>query len=158
MLPIYSSPSLYVCLGPPWPRYRTLYLALRFAQAHLSSQPKSLWTAFLPYISSHPLRMMKIILKYISVKKKNCWRKKKKERKKELLEEFKYGFPELLGTTRSYLLGHFWKRLQLHWEGNDKSKDVNQWNMAKSNKKLFSNLAFREPMHLFLCGSRSVSH
>lgn len=42
LLPIYSSPSLYLCLGLPWSRCRTLYLALRFAQAHLSSQPVTL--------------------------------------------------------------------------------------------------------------------
>lgn len=45
-------PSLYLCLGLPWPGYRTLHLALlnfmRLAQAHLSSLSRSLWVVSLP--------------------------------------------------------------------------------------------------------------
>lgn len=52
LLSTLTLPSLYLCSGLPQHRCRTLHLALanimRFAQAHLSSLPRLLWTAFLP--------------------------------------------------------------------------------------------------------------
>jgi len=52
LLSIHSLPSLYLYLGLPQPRCRTLHLALlnlmRLTQAHLSSLSRSLWMASLP--------------------------------------------------------------------------------------------------------------
>ena len=50
LLSIHSLPNLSLCLGLPRPMCRTLHLALlnflMFAQAHISSQSRSLWMAF----------------------------------------------------------------------------------------------------------------
>ena len=47
----HSPPNLYLCLRLPWPRCRTLHLALlnfiRLAWAHLSSLTRFFWIAFL---------------------------------------------------------------------------------------------------------------
>ena len=66
LLSIYSLPILYSCLGLPWPRCRTLHLALcmRFAWAHLSSLSRSLWMASLPSNISTALRNSIRIYKY----------------------------------------------------------------------------------------------
>lgn len=53
VLPVHSPPTMYLCLGLPQPRCRTLHLALldfmRFVQVHLSNLSRSLCMASLPF-------------------------------------------------------------------------------------------------------------
>jgi len=63
LLSSHSLPSLYLCLGLPRLRCRTLHLALlnfmRLAWAHLSSLSRSLWIASLPSsVSTAPLSLV----------------------------------------------------------------------------------------------------
>ena len=74
LLSICSLPSLYLYLELPWPRCRTLHLALlnfmRFTQAHLSSLSRSLWMAFLPssvWTTPHNLVLSADLLRVYSI-------------------------------------------------------------------------------------------
>jgi len=58
LLSINSLPSLYLCLGLPWPMCRTLHVAqlnfLMFAWAHVSGLSRSLWMPTLPSRATQP--------------------------------------------------------------------------------------------------------